>query len=218
MKNILQNKSSAFFWLRGCCICRASTPPIYWLCVYCWKKLNKLYLSPQNMIRNQNGITHLRLFDWCEENDIFIRLFLKSLKQGGPGFIFKKLVSDFLYRSIQSYPISKNMVVVPAPSSIQYYDHSFCLASPFASSLGLKLHNILIKNKFVENQKQKTKSQRREISFCLKKNILLDKVIFIDDILTTGATAQAVYKALNKPKDFIIFTLSWRHLNTLKNT
>ena len=194
-------------------MCRLSVPPVHWLCPYCWRKLRSFYLSPPDMVREQKGLTHFRLFDWNEENDFFIRLFLKSLKKGGPSFIFNQVILDFLYRVTQVYSVPVDAVIVPTPSYSSSPDHAFCLASSFSRFSGLDLCNILLHSlSEKKDQKQKIKIERRKICFSIKEKSVLKskKIIFVDDILTTGSTALAAWEALCKPRNFVIFTLAWR--------
>lgn len=226
MKNIWQSEKSLSFWLRSCCVCRLMAPPVAWLCSDCWKKLKSFYLSPQDMIREQEGLTHARLFDWNKENDFFIRLFLNSLKRGGPSFIFDKLMQDFLSRIIQVRPLPLKALLIPAPAhpGLYFKDHAFCLGSSFSRLSGLRLKNPLLRLSVsdkadktdkagVKTQKRKNRRERKKVRFCLKENSLIKKeesIIFIDDILTTGGTALAAYETSGAPKDFMIFTLAWR--------
>lgn len=196
-------------------MCRLSVPPVHWLCPHCWKNLRSFYLSPPDMVRQEKELTHFRLFNWSEENDFFIRLFLNSLKKGGPSFIFNQVVLDFLYHVTQVYSIPRDTVIIPAPSYSRSPDHALCLASAFSRFSGLELYNVLFpyspegKNR---KQKQRIKTERRKIYFSVKEKCILEdkKIIFVDDILTTGSTARAAWEALCKPRNFVIFTLAWR--------
>ena len=254
MQQLWQNAEKMSFWFRNCCVCRWSVPPVHWLCPRCWQKLKSFYLHPRDMIREQGGWTHARLFDWGEENDFFARMFLNSLKKGGPSFIFERLAQDFLQRflqvrdlnprdrkpagyekgaSFEAVPTSKankklensnkasllvNTLFIPAPSSgvVQLTDHAFSFCYALSQTAGIALQNPLLVSHKVSikqtSQKQKNKKERREIHFELKEPFLAgDKtIIFVDDILTTGATAHSAWKALGQPQKFIIFTLSWR--------
>ena len=217
MKQLWQNKEKIPFWFRSCCVCRWSVPPVPWLCSGCWKKLNSFYLHPRDMIREQGGLTHARLFDWGEENDFFARLFLNSLKKGGPAFIFEKLMQDFLHRFLQVRSLPANTVFIPAPSSHreQPQDHAFSLCHAMSHVAGFAFQNPLLVAPSPQTQiaqKQKSRKERKEIHFDVQKSFSVSNktLIFVDDILTTGATARSAWKTLGKPPSFIIFTLSWR--------
>ena len=220
---ILKKTDFLFSWIRSCSVCRLSAPPINWLCSGCWRRLKSFYLPPEDMIRQENEWTHLRLLDWNGKNDFFVRLFLSSLKKGGPSFMFRQLSLEFLQRAFHTLSIPEQGVFIPAPARKRdLRDHAFLLAFCLSRLAGLKMLNPLCRGPVsLKSQKQKNRQERKELCFDLKEGfsdlklkelVKNQPIIFIDDILTTGATARAAHKALGAPKKFSIFTLAHRPL------
>jgi len=205
-------------WLRSCCVCSASSVCVSWLCAFCWNRLESYFLCPNDMIRVQSGLTHIRLFDWSQDNDFFLRTFLKSLKGSAFPHIFDELSREILHRIIQVRSLKATNNIIPAPAKkLGLKDHAFCFASSLAQVTGYSLKNLLLrrifkdrKEMFTKPQKFRNKRERRKVSFQLRVHFPCKSCIFVDDVLTTGATALAAYRALNKPSSFLIVTLAWR--------
>ena len=170
------------------------------------------------MIREQSGLSHVRLFDWGEENDFLARQFLNSLKKGQADAIFNVLAREFLHRFLQVLPLPADTVFIPAPARSECpRDHAFSLCQAFSDISQIQMQNPLrvLPAQKQGAQKRKTKRERKKIHFQLKEplpSLKNQRIIFVDDILTTGATARSAHKALGQNKPFMIFTLSWRRL------
>ena len=166
------------------------------------------------MLRLQDHFPHIRLFDWTSNHDIFIRFFLKSLKKGADRSIFDEMSQEILCRIINFQSLDKKFVLVPAPPGPErgfLQDHACLLARSLSYFSGLRLKNILVSLTNWKKQAQKTRAERKHLSFQTPVGApRYDHVIFVDDVLTTGATARAVYLALGRPARFLALTLAWR--------
>ena len=204
-------------WVRGCPVCFSVRMPVHWLCPACWLKLKSLSLPPQDMIRWQNGKTHWRLWDWTKENDLFVRVVLGSLKKTTPDFVFEKISQEFLHRIISVRPLHPESVLVPAPPFGEgNRDHAFRLARALSRQSGFPLKTPLLRELRQGSQKQKNLKERRTIKCRLREPVSLKHCVFVDDVLTTGATALAAYEALNRPASFTVLTLAFRPFSSEK--
>ena len=201
-------------YLRACAACRIWFPPTHWLCAPCWQALEGEYLSYETTARAEKRLPHFRLMDWHKGNHLLMSRLIDSLKQGGPGFIFKRLGLEMFSRFMPCDLWGRNIspVFIPAPpNSPLIKDHAFCLAQALQFYFGGSLKSLLRKAPHKNPQKRKSRQQRAFIKIKAQEPAPAERpIIFVDDILTTGATARASFHALGAPKNFFIFTLAWR--------
>jgi predicted amidophosphoribosyltransferase len=155
----------------------------------------------------------LRSFFWWKEDEALpVSKLMMALKNGGALFATRhwgqKLALDWAKNAVEG-----NWCVVAAPrQSGSSFDHAYWLAKAVAETLNLPLFDCLRrpKNSF---QKRVSKTQRRQSHVVCHEKISENmSVLFVDDIITTGATAELSFKALSMPAHFEILTLARRDL------
>lgn len=202
-------------WFRHCPACRQSSPPIEWLCVDCLEKLKSFYLEPQHLLRMQSSFRHLRLIDWTPENDSFIRALLISLKGPRRSLFFKVLAREFFMRAqyISSLKRDYPFTLIPCPSKNYLKDHGFFWAQALGEQMELPIQWALSHSESHSDQKKKNLFLRGERKFLLTMDECIFKnksLVFVDDVVTSGATAKAAYLALGKPESFMVWSIFWR--------
>lgn len=92
-------------------------------------------------------------------------------------------------------------------------------AQNWAQALSFRLgypHNCLLRPQSQnKSQKELTKLERSNRAFDLSvefSNYENKRIIFVDDVVTTGQTALGAYKALKEPTDFEVWCLIYREL------
>jgi len=115
--------------------------------------------------------------------------------------------------------LNRPIRIVPAPSSTGNKDHAFFWAQALSQQVGGELFPCLKKAQS-HKQRWSSLSDRLGLQFDLDENnselpIDWSEVlwVFADDIVTTGSTALAAYKALGSPPHFEVWTLAKRTLS-----
>jgi len=122
-----------------------------------------------------------------------------------------KLAAQLLAKEIQQYIIDHSTVLPNALIAVPMhpkrlrergYNHSQLIAKHLSKELNIPLlNNALIKSKHTKTQASQSLKQRKKNlqgSFKVKKILMPECLAIIDDVLTTGSTAEEIAKILKK--------------------
>lgn len=206
---------------------RSEIHRIFRFCIHCgsWGGQDSLLCSAcQNLLMADGlasksdfieGLKTVYCFDWVPDQNRMLSIILKELKDSlclETFNFYGTLMAASLRQDSES-----GWVIVPCPASHSNRLHSQRLAAAIGKMTGIAVKDILIRedersNRAILQQKKLSRKERSKIHIVSSAEITFQNVIFIDDIITTGSTALAAYRALGQPKQFIVHTLSRRRL------
>lgn len=197
--------------LRVCIYCSSIDCGDSLFCGLCEKKLWSKHNGLKQIQVDSLQVSYL--FDWFPDDDPMLNMLLNQMKGSAP----KSLYASYAQRICDRLPqiqFKDDTAIVPCPSRGDRI-HALLLAEAFAKQLSLPVLDILELADPAKDQKGRTKSERQHIRMRLKQTTGIRHVIFIDDIVTTGATAKAARLALRSVEGFEVFCLAHRrHLAT----
>lgn len=203
--------------LRACAHCGCQFTEIHLFCRTCWAKIDFEQSSPEELRQWSYDIVVYSLYSWREQKQVHSLIY--GLKGGGLPEAFEYLATRFLaQRSLVSSLDNDSTVIIPAPASEAFaQDHAYEWGLQLARLMGVRLLNPLNR---VESAPQKSlkKQERLAKKISVSKGLELhdfEKIIFVDDVITTGGTALAAYEALGRPEGFEVWTISCRPTKVL---
>ncbi|GIL17123.1 MAG: hypothetical protein BroJett040_08740 [Oligoflexia bacterium] len=179
------------------------------LCPDCQEKI--LFYSDQDQ-----GIDRLSLYTWIPNRSSIVSRVVMNLKGHHYMFVYLAYADLLLERAKQKeIRISADTIIVPAPPRrTGDRDHAHHLAEAISLRTGCVLA-LALERESAEMQKNLSRQERQKSQMKLHEKFTQDAVrgrgiLFVDDIITTGATARAAWLALGSPKRFHIWTLANR--------
>ncbi|MGZ3743352.1 MAG: ComF family protein [Pseudobdellovibrionaceae bacterium] len=118
--------------------------------------------------------------------------------------------------------MKKSFFIIPSPSKTKSPDHAQLFAHALVRKGGGELYNCLLRKDPINQQKNKSRRQRQKVTFVWSENFTKQefikvssgkRIIFVDDVVTTGSTARAAWISLGKPRDFAVWALAQRGLS-----
>ncbi|MEQ1666189.1 MAG: hypothetical protein ABL927_12525 [Bdellovibrionales bacterium] len=204
--------------LRFCSNCGHFSMPNRALCKICYESLKKYKNS--NWV---NGYRHstISIWEWGHQNEDFVRRYLHSIKGGGPKYLFNQFAEDLLHirNNMTHQTVIDKPYFIPAPGANEFVeDHAERLASSCASMFGENSFAVLARSKQLHQKRKSRKDRLSELDDALTLISELDfqrrdldrPLVFIDDIITSGGTANSAFRILGSPKNFEVWTIFHR--------
>ncbi len=204
--------------LRSCAVCTSFLPPVDLLCESCWIEFGRLMNRGAALKQENTVFPTYSLLTWTPQNQHFVKPLIYGFKGGRTVRAAAKLATLFLSERFlfeQSLAHKKGSeFVVPAASD--QFDHSWLWARQIADLL-LSQEWPLLKDKEQGSgrQKQLRQGERGRRRSLVKEHFakhaelakVAKRIVFADDVITSGSTAMAAFMALGDPDHFEVWTI-----------
>ena len=201
-------------YLRACGACGTAFRPVDFFCEACWIEFRRRSNRGARLRAPQEDFPVHALWTWTEDNDVFLRPLIYALKGAWGAAIVDKLVEDLSFAR-DGLPARERdfRVALPPRRPGCERDHAWMLAHAFAGLWRMPVWDGLALDSppGVGAQKGRNARERRRLLYRTKGALpAASSWVFLDDVVTTGATARAAFLALGKPPRFEVWALAYR--------
>ena len=205
--------------LTNCLHCDSYIVGSSMLCKYCETELFKVS-CPEGIYKHKvSEIFCYSLFSWERDQNRILNKLMLALKGTKKKTAWKYFARIMAHELTPFFKAKEKIVVVPCPNFSESEDHAGLFAKYLAENLNYELKKTLKVNLAGES-KELNKKQRIQLlngkyaknHECIEK--ITDKqdtkVLFVDDVITTGATLLAAHEFHKEFKGFVAVSLAFR--------
>lgn len=196
-------------YLATCPGCGFSLPPIYYLCKRCWSQLS---LQKKQHFYEEYRWPVYTIWSW-EKKDALVHRLLRRRKRASIRIAEYRLACWAV--SVLPQKVIKNTDAIFFPTKKQNAsDHTGHLANAVADIMGLRAFGIMI----AENKNYKIFSRSQRNRERVKNTVTYTEYkgqnpLMVDDIITSGATLESVWRALGRPGNATGLCLAYKTFN-----
>lgn len=154
------------------------------------------------LVRAEDGYVVRSLFRWDRESPRAMRWLARSMKRRPD----RQLWREFAQWLTFAFPAPRTVTrIVPVPSHGP--NHALGMALALSERMDLSVENVLLPGEIA--QKTLNRRQRQQLRFGRlgAQGKDFTGVLIVDDIVTTGATVGAAYRALGRPGNCEVWCL-----------
>jgi predicted amidophosphoribosyltransferase len=190
--------------LSACARCRSLRGPIQLFCRSCWELAGEFRNDERSLQQTAYALKVYSLYTWYDQFDSVIRPLIYGLKGGLIQKPWEHFAQDLIFKRNLLGRNAAEAIVLPPRQNKR--DHAWFWAKAIGEFLNIPVLDCL---------ESEDRTQKR-LSLNLRKNRQMNrigpdinqlKLIFVDDTITSGATARAAYEALGSPENFEVWTL-----------
>ncbi len=210
----------SYFFPIACVICLENEIEKTGICIDCWKKLSLIsypycnscsrplaFELPQMLCarcsKGEQKYILRSIFEFNQDSKRLIHNFKYYNKA-----VISKLSADILFRRYKDDILEYDYITYIPMHFLRritrHYNHSYLLAREISKVSNIPILNSVIKkSKFTRSQTNLSRKSREENiigSFKISRDMSLEnkKIIIVDDVISTGATASEIVKILKK--------------------